>query len=100
MDAKKRIEEIMKERDLNPYKLSKICGIPQSTLSNMFKKTTQPTLSTIESICNGLDITINQFFSDDSDLVNLNEEQKELLKNWGMLTPEQKEAFLQLMRVM
>ena len=58
-----RIIELCKERQLTINKLSTICGITQSTLSNIIsKRNNSATISTIKKICDGLEITLLDFF--------------------------------------
>ena len=59
-----RIVELCDERNITVNKLSIICGITQSTLSNLvLGKNKSPTISTIKKICDGVEITIQEFFS-------------------------------------
>lgn len=58
-----RIQQLCKERGITINKLSTICGITQSTLNNIFsRENNKPTVSTIKKICDGLDITLKDFF--------------------------------------
>lgn len=64
-----RIHELCDERNISLNKLSIICGITQSTLSNITSgRSKSPTVSTIKKICDGLDMTLVEFF--DTDLFN------------------------------
>lgn len=94
MDVLKRIRNLMAEQKLTAYALAKKSCLSQSTISNFFKRNTVPSVTTIESICIGLGITLSQFFSEDGDLVNLSESDKELLKHWSKLSDQQKQGFL------
>jgi DNA-binding Xre family transcriptional regulator len=59
-----RILELCCERDITLNKLSIICGITQSTLNNIVSgRNSTTTVSTIEKICDGLEITILDFFN-------------------------------------
>ena len=72
----KRILDLCKEHNITVNKLSTISGITQSTLNNivnMRNKTT--TVSTIKKICDGLEITIVDFFNTD-DFLGLEQEIK------------------------
>ena len=61
--AKLRILQLCKERHITVNKLSTICGITQSTLNNIISGRNQSiTLSTVQKICDGLDISILDFF--------------------------------------
>lgn len=64
-----RIHQLCDERNISLNKLSTICGMTQSTLSNITSgRSNNPTVSTIKKICDGLDITLVQFF--DTDVFN------------------------------
>ena len=59
----RRIRELCADRNITINKLSTICGITQSTLNNIFSRSsTKPTVSTIKKICDGLDMTLSEFF--------------------------------------
>lgn len=99
MEVHERLRQIMTERGWTEYRLSKKCGLSESTLANIFKRNTMPSIATLESICAGFGITLSQFFSD-GDLVELSPDLQELFNNWVTLTAEQKQAILQLISVM
>ena len=59
-----RILDLCRERNITLNKLSIICGITQSTLNNIISgRNSTTTVSTIQKICDGLEITIKDFFS-------------------------------------
>ncbi len=61
-----RIKELCLEKKITVNKLSTICGITQSTLNNIISgRNNSTTVSTIKKICDGLDITIQDFFNSD-----------------------------------
>lgn len=58
-----RILELCRERDLSVNKLSGMCGLTQSTINNIVSgRNNSATVSTIKKICDGLEITIQEFF--------------------------------------
>lgn len=79
-----RIEKICKDKNLSRYRLSKQAGISQSSISNLLNRKNTPSISTLEKICNGLGITLAQFFSYDNLCPDLSNEQK----NWLALHNE------------
>lgn len=100
MDAKERIKQIMKSKNISEYRLAKLSGLSQSTISNIFNRNTAPTIPTIEAICNGLGISMSQFFAEDTQTdVYLSEEQREMFDAWSTLTAEQKEVINDLIKV-
>ena len=59
-----RILELCKIKKITVNKLSTVCGITQSTLNNIVSgRNHSATVSTIQKICDGLEITISDFFS-------------------------------------
>lgn len=59
-----RILELCRERLITVNKLSIICGITQSTLSNIINRTIKnPTVATVKKICDGLEISMAEFFT-------------------------------------
>ena len=74
------------------YALSKKTDISRSSLSNLMKRGSTPTFYTLNRICDGLGITLAQFFSDDTGKLELSSEQKKVLETWETLTDKEKEA--------
>lgn len=99
MDTLERINQLMKERNWTKYKLAQQCGMSLSTVANMFRRNTSPTVSTIETMCKAFGIALSQFFDigDNTNLVHLTDDQKRLFDRWSSLTAEQKDLFLKLM---
>ena len=59
-----RIIELCCANEITLNKLSTICGITQSTLNNIVnRQNATTTVSTVQKICDGLNITILDFFS-------------------------------------
>lgn len=99
MDTHKRLQQLLKERGWTEYRLAKNCGLSESTIANIFRRNTVPSIATLEAVCNGFGITMSQFFAE-GEMVELSPELKEIFDNWVSLTPEQKKAVAQLLRAM
>ena len=56
MDTIKRVQDLMQERDMN------LCGISYSTIQTTARRGGQLSVETIERICQGLGITLKDFF--------------------------------------
>ena len=64
--VKIRILELCKQRGLTINRLGTICGVTQSTINNITSgRNNSTTVSTIKKLCDGLEITIIDFFNDD-----------------------------------
>lgn len=99
MDTHERLRQLLNERGWSEYKLAKRCGLSESTVANIFRRNTVPSIATLETICSGFGITMSQFFAE-GDMVELTPELKELFDNWVNLTPEQKKAANQMLKAM
>lgn len=61
--VRERIAELCEEKHITINKLANISGITQSTLNNiMGGRNNSTTISTIQKICDGLEITVTDFF--------------------------------------
>ena len=64
--VKKRILDLCHERNISINKLSSISGVTQSTVNNIVSgRNNSTTVSTIQKLCDGLGITISDFFASD-----------------------------------
>lgn len=58
-----RILQLCEERNLSVNKLSSISGVTQSTVNNIISgRNNSTTVSTLQKLCDGLGITIQNFF--------------------------------------
>lgn len=99
MDTHSRLRQLMAERNWTAYRLAKESGLSESTLANIFKRNTVPSIATLEAVCSAFGISLAQFFADQN-MVELTPELKELFDNWVSLAPEQKQAALHMIRAM
>ncbi|MBO5938885.1 MAG: helix-turn-helix transcriptional regulator [Clostridia bacterium] len=61
-----RIIDLCEERQITINKLAMLCGITQSTISNIISgRNNSTTIATIKKICDGLDLSLVDFFSSD-----------------------------------
>ncbi|MBO4558608.1 MAG: helix-turn-helix transcriptional regulator [Lachnospiraceae bacterium] len=98
MDIIKRIEDLVRERGWSDYRLAAESGLSASTIANMHRRNTIPSIATLEAICRAFGITVSQFFEDDLDIVHLDKDQKELFMKWKGLTDSQKQLIMALIQ--
>ena len=99
MDTHERLRQLLVERGWTEYRLAKNCGLSESTIANIYRRNSVPSVATLETICKGFGITMSQFFAE-GEMVELTPELKELFDNWVNLTAEQKAAANQMLRAM
>lgn len=71
-----RIRDLCREKGITPNGLSNIAAVPQATIKSILNgESKNPGIVTIKKLCDGLDITITEFFSTD-DFKDLEQEIK------------------------
>ena len=64
MNTMDRVKDLVNERGLTLFKLAMLCDVPYSTLKNTRARGGQLAVDTIEQICNGLGISLAEFFTE------------------------------------
>mgnify|MGYP002869331421 CR=1 FL=1 len=95
MDVKARLKQLMDERGWTIYRVAKEAGIPWSTVRNMFKRNTEPSIATLECLCKGMGMTLPQFFDTDNTM-GLSSEQAEILQQWSRLQEKDRRLISEL----
>ncbi len=93
MDVLKKLRQLMRARGWTEYRLAQECGLNVSTISNIYRRNTMPTITTLDTICAGFGITLAQFFAE-ADMIELTPELKRLIDAWTPLTQEEKRVVL------
>ena len=61
--VKNRILELCEQKNMSMHKLAIVSGVSPSTLKSIiYKKSKNPGIVTLKKICDGLEITIIEFF--------------------------------------
>lgn len=90
-NAQNRIRQLMDERGWTIYRLAQESGLSQTTISNIFKRNNQPSLPTVNAICEACGITLAQFFAENKP-ANAPNAQNELDSSVASLREDQREA--------
>lgn len=59
-----RLQKLCADREISIHKLSTLAAIPPSTLKNiLYGRSKNPGIVTIKKLCDGLNLTLGEFFS-------------------------------------
>lgn len=62
--VRNRILQLCEERKISINHLADLCGLPPSSIKNiLYGRSRNPLINTIKKICDGLEITLGEFFS-------------------------------------
>ena len=89
-----RIEALCKKKGMTHYRLALNSGIAQSSVSSMMNGKSTPSVFSLEKICNGLDITLAQFFAGEEAMPDFTPMQGKLLDGFNSLSNRKKELVL------
>ena len=99
MDPNLKLRELLDQSGWTEYRLARKAGLSDSTIINIFKRNTVPSIPTLEAICKAFNLTLSQFFAE-GEMVEITPELHDIFQVWRFLTPAQKEALLHLMDTM
>ena len=100
-DVLDRIQFFLDFKHWSLYKLAKESGVPYSSLNNIFIRKTCPTIITLEKICNGLGITMSDFFDLHAlppHTESITTEEQEILNAYKSLSSKDKELLQAYLR--
>lgn len=64
--VKLRFERLCFKKDINFCRLASVSGVPYTTVKSIFyNQSKNPGIVTIKKLCDGLDISISDFFDDE-----------------------------------
>ena len=93
-DVIEHIKELCKEREWSYYRLAIEAQIPYSTLNNMLHRDNIPTIPTLQKICDGMGITLSDFFADKVGEAHLTQSQTEVLELFSALNQSDKKLMI------
>ena len=91
MEVLEKIEKLRKEKGWSINYLAMESGLTQSTLNNLYSRNTEPKISTLRAICGAFGISLSDFFKEA-------ENEDELISRVRLLSQENKQALLQILR--
>lgn len=89
MEVGHRIRQLREEKNFTLNKLANTAGVSQSYLRDVELENKNPTIAFLTLICQALDISLKDFFNEESDTDFLNDP---IIQAIYQLTPEQKDA--------
>lgn len=97
MEVGYRIRQLREEKNYTLNKLANKAGVSQSYLRDVELEKKNPTITFLTLICQALDISLKDFFNEDSEADFLNDP---IIQAIYQLSPEQKDALYSFLKSM
>ncbi|MCI2067992.1 MAG: helix-turn-helix transcriptional regulator [Bacilli bacterium] len=100
MDITEKIKVLMTERGWSVYQLSKESTLTASTLTNMFKRHSQPSIKTVKSVAEAFGISVSELLGEgpvDENGKVLSPIESQIISDYRKLDPEAKSLFFSLL---
>ena len=81
-------------KKISIYKLSKLSGVSENHIRSLESGKTQPTIKTLQSLTDGLNITISEFFNEDSKVAYLNDSERRMLEFYRNLPKDKADILI------
>ena len=89
-----RIQELCTPKHISLYRLAKNAELPYSSLNNILHRRTCPTVTTLERLCKGLNVSLSEFFDFEIYPIRneeLTADEEELLNKYKNLSARKRE---------
>ena len=99
MDTNERLRRLIAALGWSEYRLSKESGLSESTIGNLLRRNTVPSIATLKAVCDACGVTLSEFFAEYPQ-VTMDPRTEALVSGWRKLPREQQDAIVQLIRTM
>ena len=95
MNVGARLKEIRESKKISIYKLSQDSQVSESHIRNLERGKKSATIETLEMLVNSLNITMAEFFNENSDVTYLTQDEKILLNYCRTLSGNTEKAVIE-----
>lgn len=97
---KTKIKKVIDAKGLSIYRVAELADVTDTCIRNWYnKRNYKPTLESVIKICKALNISLSEAFLDNEEsLYPLTKDKRELIDLWLLLTKEQQQSILALLK--
>lgn len=94
----RKIKNLLSQKGWSLYRLAKESGVPYSTLSNIVHRHSNPSIATLEKICDAFCISPNDLIAGTEKTceIDCSIQERKLIKNFRALSDKDKNTVLQM----
>lgn len=102
MDVRQKIKVLMEQKHMTVYALAQKSDLTTACIQNWYSaRNYSPSIDALEKVCGALGVTMAELFCDDKqEMMVVDNEQRELLNLWQVLSADKREILLKLIKTM
>ena len=100
MEVGKRLRRLRENKNMTMYRLTQITGVSGHHIKGIEEGTRQPTIETLQRLVTALGSSLSEIFNEDTECFYLTENERKLIENFRMLSPEKEDALLTISEIL
>ena len=100
MDIAKRLRTVRKSKNISVYKLSQLSYVSETHIRDIERGDRNPSIEILSRLAEHLGISLADLFNENEDVLYLNNEEKELVECFRMMSKEKSNALLHFLKTL
>lgn len=100
LNIAERLKNVRETKNISVYKLSQISGISETHIRDLERGKRNPSFDTLSRLAKPLGLSLADMFKESEDVSYLNNEERELVECFRMLSKSKSEALLQFLKTL
>ena len=100
MEVGKRLRRLRENKNMTMYRLTQITGVSGHHIKGIEEGTRQPTIETLQRLVTALGSSLSEIFNEDTECFFLTENERKLIENFRILSPEKEDALLTISEIL
>ena len=99
-DIAKRLKSTRESKKISVYKLSQLSGVSETHIRDLERGDRNPSFDTLNRLAKPLGLSLADMFKDSEEVFYLNNNEKELIECFRMLTQDKSDKLLQFLKTL
>lgn len=100
MDIAKRLKDVRKSKNISVYKLSQLSSVSETHIRDLERGDRNPSFDTLSKLAKPLGLSLSDLLKETEDVSYLNNDEKELVECFRMLSKNKADALLQFLKTL
>ena len=100
MDIAERLKNVRESKKISIYRLSQLSDVSETQIRNIERGNSNPSFDTLNKLAKPLGLSLADLLNETEDVSYLNNEEKELVECYRMLSKEKSDALLHFLKAL